>query len=462
MNNELNYLFYISEDFEMLLNSDEFIKFEIEGIKKEKYNTVGNTLLKILNNLEKIIDILEKSKKYVDEPMYKLEGFLEKYLEIINKDISEIICNELNNIYDAKCNEKFELQGKLKDNRNEINKFNSLLNDDKLYNKYYDDLIEESKKRIEKMKIDNEKTFFEEDFLNYLYDEKNNRKKGKKAILSTIDELKYEEELLVKEGKEIENIPEIIKKYISQLINTIINYKYFFDLYYGIYEENDLKNKDIGYFQSIFGVNFEMPGYIINNAYEENQKLFPLTNLSLSIYNQLKKQKKDNVNEIYYKKLLSATNELKKGNNIIYLKGYRINTLRDILNVYFEYFLEKEVCIKRCNNCGKYFIPLNRTDEKYCNDSSPQNPDKTCKEYGAKKKYREEIKSRPLKNEHNRTMQFYRMRINRAKDEREKEKLIKKFEKYKSDYNKNKEQYNNGKGKLKEQDFIEWIISQKK
>ena len=148
-------------------------------------------------------------------------------------------------------------------------------------------------------------------------------------------------------------------------------------------------------------------------------------------------------------------------NKITYLKAYDIKTLNDLLNVYFNYFIEKNICIRKCKNCGKYFIPQDRTDEKYCDDISPQNPRKTCKEYGAKKTYRDEIKSRPLKNEHNKTSQVYRMRINRAK-ERNDEKgqyYIKKFNEYKEEYEKRKEMYQTGK--LKEEDFIKWIISKK-
>lgn len=147
--------------------------------------------------------------------------------------------------------------------------------------------------------------------------------------------------------------------------------------------------------------------------------------------------------------------------NFKMLHFFEFNTVVDLFNLSLINAIDKQVTIRRCKNCGNYFIPENRTDEVYCNRISPQNNKKTCKEYGAKKKYRDEVKSRPLKNEHNKTMQFFRMRINRAKNEKEKEKLIKKFEKYKIDYQKNKERYNNGNGKLKENDFIEWIINQK-
>mgnify|MGYP001851321755 CR=1 FL=1 len=165
----------------------------------------------------------------------------------------------------------------------------------------------------------------------------------------------------------------------------------------------------------------------------------------------------------------SMSNDKEKNNNMLvnYLSQndiklfttYRVCTIKELLTISFIEILKSQLVIKKCKNCGKYFIPESRTDEKYCNNPSPQNPNKTCKEYGAKKTYRDEIKSQPVKSEHNKTSQFYRMRINRAKNEKEKSLYEKKFNTYKEQYKNKKEQYK--QGKLKEADFIEWIIKQK-
>ena len=146
-------------------------------------------------------------------------------------------------------------------------------------------------------------------------------------------------------------------------------------------------------------------------------------------------------------------------NSIELFVTYQIHTIKELLTISFIEILKNNLTINKCQNCGKYFIPESRSDEKYCNNPSPQNPDKTCKEYGAKKKYRDEIKSHPIKYEHNKTSQFYRMRINRTKNNQEKEKYEKKFNAYKENFEKKKKQYNSGK--LKENDFVEWIIKQK-
>ena len=138
---------------------------------------------------------------------------------------------------------------------------------------------------------------------------------------------------------------------------------------------------------------------------------------------------------------------------------FKINNLIELLNLSLIRIIDKKITITKCLNCGNYFIPENRSNEKYCNRISPQNPNKTCKEYGAKKTYRDEIKSTPIKYEHNRTSQFYRMRINRAKSQKEKNKYESIFNDYKENYQKNKIKYKSGK--LKESDFVEWIKNQK-
>lgn len=153
--------------------------------------------------------------------------------------------------------------------------------------------------------------------------------------------------------------------------------------------------------------------------------------------------------------------KIRKSNNKELVTSYDITSLKDFCCVNIKYFMDNNIKIHKCNNCGKYFKPTNRSDEVYCNNPSPQNPNKTCKEYGAKKTYRDEIKSTPIKYEHNKTSQFFRMRINRTSTDniKEKEMYQKKFNTYKENYQKKKEQYKSGK--LKEKDFVEWIIKQK-
>ena len=57
-----------------------------------------------------------------------------------------------------------------------------------------------------------------------------------------------------------------------------------------------------------------------------------------------------------------------------------------------SHMLIEEQTIKKCANCGGFFIPTKRTDEIYCNRKSPKDPELTCKEYGSRKLWYDKIK----------------------------------------------------------------------
>lgn len=57
------------------------------------------------------------------------------------------------------------------------------------------------------------------------------------------------------------------------------------------------------------------------------------------------------------------------------------------------YFFLNGFRFNRCKNCGKFFIPFSRSDELYCNNASPQDRARTCKEYGSQKLWYERLKN---------------------------------------------------------------------
>lgn len=455
--NNAVYHFYLSENLEYITPIfGIFPDIEFLGIDKKSFKPVGDMFLSIFNNFDEIVNILIESKKQICEPFYLLTDFLDTKLRIINRELAQIISKEVDSYLSNEVKAIKETQFNLKHTEKELKEHYDLLNNDELYNQYYDELINDTKKRIQSTKNENVINS-EKDFLNYLYHKKSNEEDGKKEIKSIIKDLKEDKKQYRKELRNLNELPKLLDEYISKLINTFINYKYYIDLYYGFLEESDLKDKDISYFQSIFGIDFEIPRYFIYACFEKNKKILPLKDLVLSLYSNTK-TKKETPRELY-KKILKTTNNLNRDNKIIYIKSYEIYALKDIFNIYFNYFIESNIYIRKCKNCNKYFIPQNRSDEVYCNNKSPQNPNKTCKEYGAKKTYRDEIKSIPIKYEHNKTSQYFRMKINRAKTQKEKELYKKKFDLYKENYQKKKQKYQSHR--LEEADFVEWIKNQK-
>lgn len=75
--------------------------------------------------------------------------------------------------------------------------------------------------------------------------------------------------------------------------------------------------------------------------------------------------------------------EIAKNVNIDYLNTYCFES-NDIIQTFiielFEMTEIESTAIKKCKNCGKFFVPDNRVDELYCNSIYENN--KTCKEVG--------------------------------------------------------------------------------
>lgn len=65
---------------------------------------------------------------------------------------------------------------------------------------------------------------------------------------------------------------------------------------------------------------------------------------------------------------------------------------RLLVNSVYYFFLHGFI-FKRCKNCGKFFVPLSRSDEIYCNNISPQDNERTCKEYGSRKLWYDRLKN---------------------------------------------------------------------
>lgn len=72
---------------------------------------------------------------------------------------------------------------------------------------------------------------------------------------------------------------------------------------------------------------------------------------------------------------------------------YVIDCLEALMFVELGKIFEKKIEIKRCGNCECFFIPEKRSDEIYCNNPSPQDVRKTCKQYGSEKLWYERLKS---------------------------------------------------------------------
>ena len=110
--------------------------------------------------------------------------------------------------------------------------------------------------------------------------------------------------------------------------------------------------------------------------------------------------------------------------------------------------------IKKCQNCGMYFIPSSRLDEIYCD--YPKEKGKTCREQGAVQAYNERLKQNKALAEYRRLYQLKSMAVGRNKDNKQ---MKKDFDKWKKNA---KDKVNKLKrGTLTEDEVYEWLINNK-
>ncbi len=109
--------------------------------------------------------------------------------------------------------------------------------------------------------------------------------------------------------------------------------------------------------------------------------------------------------------------------------------------------------IKKCKNCGKYFVPEKRTDELYCTNIYEDG--KTCKEIGSFK-----VKQKMINNDDDlRTYRnVYQKLLLRTRRNPENIQYEKEFEKFKEDNRKMRKKLN--KGKVNYEEYIEWLNKQ--
>lgn len=131
---------------------------------------------------------------------------------------------------------------------------------------------------------------------------------------------------------------------------------------------------------------------------------------------------------------------------------YDCKNFEQFLQISFFTCLTKNYNIKKCENCGKYFIAYQRSDEKYCSRLSPQDKNKTCKQYANFENWKTNINS-------NEELKLYR-RIYMAKQMQTRRnpnnvKLKEAFDIWKKDAQSKRNLYVHGK--ISKTDFLSWL-----
>lgn len=73
------------------------------------------------------------------------------------------------------------------------------------------------------------------------------------------------------------------------------------------------------------------------------------------------------------------------------MEVFTVSGIVDVALISLFYLIQEKMTIKRCENCGKFFVPLLRSDAIYCDRLAPQDSEKSCKEYGSKVRWYESV-----------------------------------------------------------------------
>ncbi len=131
---------------------------------------------------------------------------------------------------------------------------------------------------------------------------------------------------------------------------------------------------------------------------------------------------------------------------------YEVESLELFTQISLRKILESGLKFKTCQNCDIPFIPYNRSDMVYCDRISPQDNTKTCREYGARQSYKENLSK-------NKAMGLYRKiymaKQNLANRHPDILSYLQSFENYKIQAKQWKQDVK--EGKKTETEYIEWL-----
>lgn len=113
--------------------------------------------------------------------------------------------------------------------------------------------------------------------------------------------------------------------------------------------------------------------------------------------------------------------------------------------------------IKTCKNCGKYFIPISKSNEKFCTNYISLNSKKTCRDVGAFNSYNNKVKDNEIETLVRRTSSYFSMQVKRNPDI---DIYRKKHEDWKRNYKEQRLRFKNNE--ITKDEFINWINLQRR
>ena len=239
-----------------------------------------------------------------------------------------------------------------------------------------------------------------------------------------------DDESYLKETKKIyENLKE-------QLIDIQENIKDAVNYIYNIEDKEELKNFTYGQRYAVYLIKRKGKLYL----YKKND----------NVIEDSYSNKYDDFTNISDQNLLKGLQE--QSMLISMANTHKSNDISSICYVILEELSKIEnYPIKKCQNCGMYFIPVKKVDEIYCD--YPKEDGKTCREKGAMVTYNKKIKEG--QNAYAEYRKIYQQKYNFMKRHKADKKVVKEFESWRKQA---KEKITNlKKNELSEEEVYRWL-----
>lgn len=139
------------------------------------------------------------------------------------------------------------------------------------------------------------------------------------------------------------------------------------------------------------------------------------------------------------------------------LMVYNCNTIEDVCIASLHFLITHKFHIRKCKNCGKFFVAYHRSDTEYCDRKSPYNENKTCKEDGPKRTYAASVNADIVKKTLHKIETARRMRVWRNPENADMER---EFMVWQRTMNRMRDQYNSGG--ITAGYFLSWLEKHKR
>ena len=139
------------------------------------------------------------------------------------------------------------------------------------------------------------------------------------------------------------------------------------------------------------------------------------------------------------------------------LMSYECETIEDACIASLHFLITHKFHIRKCKNCGKYFVAYLRSDREYCDRRSPYNANRSCQEDGPKRTFDASVNTDTVKKTLQKVDIARRMRVSRNPDNAD---IKQEYEAWKKSMRKMRDQYYSGG--ITAEYFLEWLEAHKR